>query len=69
MLNREIHILLQEDEKFLPELLSKLTDESTPESKRRDLILFLKEYCNFSQTMQPHGKESFFKVSFVKYRR
>lgn len=58
----EIVTLIQEDEKFLPELLSKLTDESTPESKRRDLILFLKEYCNFSQTMQPHGKESFYKT-------
>ncbi|KAK7578089.1 hypothetical protein V9T40_010294 [Parthenolecanium corni] len=58
----EIVTLIQEDEKFLPDLLSKLTDENTPETKRRDLILFLREYCNFSQTLQPHGKELFYKT-------
>ncbi|XP_065220042.1 serine/threonine-protein phosphatase 4 regulatory subunit 3 [Planococcus citri] len=58
----EIVTMIQEDEKFLPDLLSKLTDESTPDVKRRDLILFLREYCNFSQTLQPQGKESFYKT-------
>lgn len=57
-----IFLLVQEDEKFLTELFGHLTDESTEESKRRDLVLFLKEFCNFSQNLQPQGKESFYKV-------
>jgi Component of IIS longevity pathway SMK-1. len=58
--------LLQEDEKFLSELFAQLTDEGTDEQKRRDLVLFLKEFCNFSQNLQPQGKESFYKVhSFI----
>uniref|UniRef100_A0A1B6GZU8 Uncharacterized protein n=1 Tax=Cuerna arida TaxID=1464854 RepID=A0A1B6GZU8_9HEMI len=58
----EIVNLIQEDEKFLSDLFSQLTDESTPDSKRRDLVLFLKEYCNFSQNLQPQGKETFYKT-------
>lgn len=58
----EIVTLIQEDEKFLNDLFSQLTSESTPELKRRDLILFLKEFCNFSQNLQAQGKESFFKT-------
>uniref|UniRef100_A0A1B6LV67 Uncharacterized protein n=1 Tax=Graphocephala atropunctata TaxID=36148 RepID=A0A1B6LV67_9HEMI len=58
----EIVTLIQEDEKFLSDLFSQLTDESTPDSKRRDLVLFLKEYCNFSQNLQPQGKETFYKT-------
>ena len=56
--------LFQEDEKFLTELFGLLTDESTEESKRRDLVLFLKEFCNFSQNLQPQGKDTFYKVKF-----
>ncbi|KAG8307799.1 SMEK 2, suppressor of mek1 (Dictyostelium) [Homalodisca vitripennis] len=58
----EIVNLIQEDEKFLSDLFSQLTDESTLDSKRRDLVLFLKEYCNFSQNLQPQGKETFYKT-------
>lgn len=53
---------LQEDEKFLSELFAQLTDEATDDDKRRDLVLFLKEFCTFSQTLQPQCRESFFKV-------
>ena len=31
-------------------------------SKRRDLVLFLKEFCTFSQTLQPQSRETFFKT-------
>ncbi|KAE8738847.1 hypothetical protein FOCC_FOCC015679 [Frankliniella occidentalis] len=58
----EIVTLVQEDEKFLTELFGFLTDESTEETKRRDLVLFLKEFCNFSQNLQPQGKENFYKT-------
>lgn len=58
----EIVTLVQEDEKFLLELFSMLTDESTPESKRRELVLFLKEFCNYSQNLQPQAKETFYKT-------
>ncbi|PSN32504.1 Serine/threonine-protein phosphatase 4 regulatory subunit 3 [Blattella germanica] len=51
----------KEDEKFLSELFAQLTDEGTDEQKRRDLVLFLKEFCNFSQNLQPQGKETFYK--------
>ncbi|KAJ9596111.1 hypothetical protein L9F63_012695, partial [Diploptera punctata] len=58
----EIVTLIQEDLKFLSELFAQLTDEGTDEQKRRDLVLFLKEFCNFSQNLQPQGKESFYKT-------
>ena len=52
----------QDDEKFLTEFFSLLSDEKTPILKRRDLVLFLKEFCTFSHTLQPQNKETFFKV-------
>ncbi|XP_014255076.1 serine/threonine-protein phosphatase 4 regulatory subunit 3 isoform X2 [Cimex lectularius] len=58
----EIVTLIQEDDKLLSDILGLITDESTTPLKRRDLVLFLKEYCNFSQNLQPHGKETFYKT-------
>ena len=29
---------------------------------RRESVLFLKEFCTFSQTLQPQSRESFFKT-------
>ncbi|CAG2109627.1 unnamed protein product [Medioppia subpectinata] len=58
----EIVSLIQEDEKFLRQLFAQLSDESTAEDKRRDLVLFLKEFCTFSQTLQPQNRENFFKA-------
>nr|XP_053652777.1 serine/threonine-protein phosphatase 4 regulatory subunit 3-like [Cherax quadricarinatus] len=59
----EIVSLIQEDERFLSELFHQLGgDEDVPTEKRRDLVLFLKEFCTFSQTLQPTSREAFFKT-------
>lgn len=58
----EIVTLIQEDEKFLVELFAMLTDPKTLAVKRRDLILFLKEFNNFAQNLQPQGKDTFYKT-------
>lgn len=58
----EIVTLIQEDEKFLVELFSLLTDPSTSDAKRRDIVLFLKEFCSFAQNLQPQGKDAFYKT-------
>lgn len=56
----EIVTLIQDDDKFLIDLFAMLTDLNTPEIKRRDIVLFLKEFCNFAQNLQPQGKETFY---------
>lgn len=58
----EIVTLIQEDEKYLVDMFSLLTDPSTDEFKRRDIVLFLKEFCNFAQNLQAHGKDAFYKT-------
>ena len=58
----EIVSLVQEDEKFLSDLFSMLIDGTTSDSKRRDLVLFLKEFCNYSQNLQPQAKDAFYKT-------
>lgn len=58
----EIVKLIEEDEKFLTDLFKLLMDDKTPDSKRRDLVLFLKEFCNFSQNLQPQDKDAFYKT-------
>ncbi|XP_059620925.1 serine/threonine-protein phosphatase 4 regulatory subunit 3 isoform X1 [Phlebotomus argentipes] len=58
----EIVTLIQEDDKFLVELFAMLTDPKTLAVKRRDLILFLKEFNNFAQNLQPQGKDAFYKT-------
>ncbi|XP_078263083.1 serine/threonine-protein phosphatase 4 regulatory subunit 3 isoform X4 [Rhinoraja longicauda] len=58
----EIVGMLQEDEKFLTELFAQLTDDSTDDDKRQELVNFLKEFCAFSQTLQPQNRDSFFKT-------
>ncbi|XP_073775461.1 serine/threonine-protein phosphatase 4 regulatory subunit 3B isoform X1 [Danio rerio] len=58
----EIVSMLQEDEKFLTEVFAQLTDESTEDSKRRELVNFFKEFCAFSQTLQPQNRDAFFKT-------
>ncbi|KAI2572432.1 PPP4R3A isoform 9, partial [Pan troglodytes] len=52
----------QEDEKFLTDLFAQLTDEATDEEKRQELVNFLKEFCAFSQTLQPQNRDAFFKT-------
>lgn len=58
----EIVTLIQDDEKFLVDLFALLTDPSTEEIKRRDIVLFLKEFCNFAQNLQLQGKDAFYKT-------
>ncbi|KAB0365309.1 hypothetical protein FD754_009465 [Muntiacus muntjak] len=60
--NVEIVSMLQEDEKFLSEVSAQLTDEATDDDKRRELVNFFKEFCAFSQTLQPQNKDAFFKT-------
>ncbi|XP_041468131.1 serine/threonine-protein phosphatase 4 regulatory subunit 3A-like isoform X1 [Lytechinus variegatus] len=52
--------MIQDDEKFLPELFAQLISESTENHRRRDLVLFLKEFCCFAQNSQ--NREGFFKT-------
>lgn len=58
----EIVKIIEEDERFLTDLFKLLTDEKTSDLKRRDLVLFLKEFCNFSQNLQPQDKDAFYKT-------
>ncbi|XP_050705964.1 serine/threonine-protein phosphatase 4 regulatory subunit 3-like isoform X2 [Eriocheir sinensis] len=60
----EIVSLIQEDERFLSELFHQLgaVEEEVAVDRRRDLVLFLKEFCTFSQTLQPTSREAFFKT-------
>ncbi|KAJ2938751.1 hypothetical protein O0L34_g3367 [Tuta absoluta] len=58
----EIVKLIEEDEKFLTDLFKLLMERNTPKPKRRDLVLFLKEFCNFSQNLQPQDKDAFYKT-------
>lgn len=57
----EIVTLIQEDEKYLDDLFALLSDINTPLDKRRDSVLFLKEFCSYAQLLQPHAKEGFYK--------
>jgi len=58
----EIVSLILEDERFLGDLFVELRDSKTKEERRKDLVLFLKEFCQFSQTLQPQSRESFYKT-------
>uniref|UniRef100_A0A8C6NTP5 Serine/threonine-protein phosphatase 4 regulatory subunit 3 n=1 Tax=Nothobranchius furzeri TaxID=105023 RepID=A0A8C6NTP5_NOTFU len=58
----EIVGMLQDDEKFLTDLFAQLTDEATDDNKRQELVNFLKEFCAFSQTLQPQNRDAFFKT-------
>ena len=60
--NLKFIVFFQEDEKFLTELFNQLTDEDTDENRRKELVLFLKEFFSFSTTLQPQARESFFKT-------
>uniref|UniRef100_A0A8C9TCR4 Serine/threonine-protein phosphatase 4 regulatory subunit 3 n=1 Tax=Scleropages formosus TaxID=113540 RepID=A0A8C9TCR4_SCLFO len=58
----EIVGMLQDDERFLTDLFAQLTDEATNDDKRQELVNFLKEFCAFSQTLQPQNRDAFFKT-------
>uniref|UniRef100_A0A8C5Z5D1 Protein phosphatase 4 regulatory subunit 3C n=1 Tax=Marmota marmota marmota TaxID=9994 RepID=A0A8C5Z5D1_MARMA len=56
----EIVSMLLEDDMFLFEVLAQLRDKATDENKRRELLFFFKEFCGFSQTLQPQSKDALF---------
>ncbi|CAF4757292.1 unnamed protein product, partial [Rotaria sp. Silwood1] len=58
----DIVTLLYEDPKFLSQLFSTLKDENLSDDKRKDLMLFLKEFCVFSQTLQQQNRDNFFQA-------
>jgi len=58
----DIVTLLYEDPKFLSQLFSTLKDENLSDEKRKDLMLFLKEFCVFSQTLQQQNRDNFFQA-------
>jgi protein phosphatase-4 regulatory subunit 3 len=62
----DIVTMLYEDPKFLSQLFSTLKDESLSDDKRKDLMLFLKEFCVFSQTLQQQNRDNFFQVRMLK---
>ncbi|XP_027243772.1 serine/threonine-protein phosphatase 4 regulatory subunit 3B isoform X1 [Cricetulus griseus] len=59
---QQLFLFMQEDEKFLSEVFAQLTDEATDDDKRRELVNFFKEFCAFSQTLQPQNRDAFFKT-------
>ena len=60
-------LFFQDDEHFLQQLFSQIQDEKVDDTRRRDLVFFLKEFCTFSQTLQPQGRETFFKVRILHF--
>jgi len=58
----EIVTMIQEDEWFLSELFRKLTDDEISDDKRKDMVFFLRELCNLSQSCQQPNREAFFKI-------
>ncbi|CAM4812302.1 unnamed protein product [Rotaria magnacalcarata] len=58
----EIVTLLYEDPKFLSQLFAALKDDNLLDEKRKDLMLFLKEFCVFSQTLQQQNRDNFFQA-------
>jgi hypothetical protein len=40
-----------------------LKDDNLSDEKRKDLMLFLKEFCVFSQTLQQQNRDNFFQVN------
>ncbi|CAF3621141.1 unnamed protein product [Rotaria socialis] len=58
----DIVTLLYEDPKFLSQLFATLKDENLSDEKRKDLMLFLKEFCVFSQTLQQQNRDNFFQA-------
>lgn len=60
----EIVSLIQEDDRFLKTLFAQIKDPQTATARTRDLVLFLKEFCTFSQTLQPQSRDGFFKALY-----
>ncbi|KAM7318351.1 hypothetical protein ACRRTK_023088 [Alexandromys fortis] len=64
----EIVGMLQEGEKILSEVFAQLTGEATDDEKRCELVNLFKEFCAFSQTLQPQNRDFFFFETLAKLR-
>uniref|UniRef100_A0A915PJI6 Serine/threonine-protein phosphatase 4 regulatory subunit 3-like central domain-containing protein n=1 Tax=Setaria digitata TaxID=48799 RepID=A0A915PJI6_9BILA len=61
----DIVSLLQDDKQLLKDLFDQLKDPATTTERRKDLTMFLKEFCSFSTSLQPNGpqgRENFYKT-------
>uniref|UniRef100_F1KRM0 Serine/threonine-protein phosphatase 4 regulatory subunit 3A n=1 Tax=Ascaris suum TaxID=6253 RepID=F1KRM0_ASCSU len=61
----DIVSMLQDDKQLLKKLFDQLKDPSTSTERRKDLTMFLKEFCSFSTSLQPNGpqgREVFYKT-------
>lgn len=58
----EIVTMIQENVFFLQDLFNQIISNETGLERKRELVLFLREYCIFSQTIQPKQRESFFQT-------
>lgn len=58
----EIVRMLQEDDNFLSEVFVQLRSETIDDDRQRELLLFFKEFCAFSQTLQPPNKDALLKT-------
>ncbi|EDL20553.1 mCG64727, isoform CRA_a [Mus musculus] len=54
--------MIQEDENFLLEVFSQLKDNSIGDERRIELLLFLKEFCEFAKTLQSQKKNELLKT-------
>ncbi|XP_019523451.1 PREDICTED: serine/threonine-protein phosphatase 4 regulatory subunit 3B-like [Hipposideros armiger] len=54
--------MLQTDNEFLPQVLAQLKDKTTDDDTWRELMLFFKEFCSFSQVLQPENKNALLKT-------
>ncbi|XP_039079023.1 serine/threonine-protein phosphatase 4 regulatory subunit 3B-like [Hyaena hyaena] len=58
----EIVRMLQEDDNFLSEVFVQLRSETIDDDRQRELLLFFKEFCAFSQTLQPPNRDALLKT-------
>uniref|UniRef100_A0A0N5AP18 SMK-1 domain-containing protein n=1 Tax=Syphacia muris TaxID=451379 RepID=A0A0N5AP18_9BILA len=61
----DIVTFLQDDKQLLKDLFEQLKDRSVSVERRKDLAMFLKEFCSFSSSLQQSGqpsRESFYKT-------
>ncbi|XP_044090687.1 serine/threonine-protein phosphatase 4 regulatory subunit 3B-like [Neovison vison] len=61
-LNKVEIVSMLQDENFLSEVFAQLKNAAIDDDRRRELLLFFKEFCAFSQTLQPPKKDALFKT-------
>ncbi|XP_047571754.1 serine/threonine-protein phosphatase 4 regulatory subunit 3B-like [Lutra lutra] len=61
-LNKIEIVSMLQDDNFLSEVFAQLKNAAIDDDRRRELLLFFKEFCAFSQTLQPPKKDALFKI-------